>query len=135
MWICVYRFFGGFLRDFSTLYYQKLEDVRKVLFDDLSQLESKIVDLRNKGLVRILEIGVGAGEWRGFIKRNTWQMCCQKKKLRWLRNGFVTTVCNVSCRYKLELLSSTVPTCCCRPTTAFCSVLFRKQVQGMCRIF
>ncbi|CAG7728565.1 unnamed protein product [Allacma fusca] len=55
------RLFGKRLKKFTELYYKRLEDVRKALFDDLNVLESKVVDLKNRGLIRILEIGVGEG--------------------------------------------------------------------------
>ncbi|XP_035707350.1 methyltransferase-like protein 7A isoform X2 [Folsomia candida] len=49
------------MKEFAEVHEQLLSDIKDALFDDLRQIESKVVDLRNKGVIRILEIGVGAG--------------------------------------------------------------------------
>lgn len=49
------------MADFSEIHEELTADVKAALFEDLGEIESKVVDLRNKGLIRILEIGVGAG--------------------------------------------------------------------------
>lgn len=55
------RIFKWMMKEFAEVHEQLLSDIKDALFDDLRQIESKVVDLRNKGVIRILEIGVGAG--------------------------------------------------------------------------
>jgi len=49
------------MQDFAITHDKLTADVKAALFENLPKIESRVVDLRNKGLIRILEIGVGAG--------------------------------------------------------------------------
>jgi hypothetical protein len=49
------------MKRFSREYDRKIEGLKEDLFEELNELESKVVDLKNRGLIRILEIGVGSG--------------------------------------------------------------------------
>lgn len=55
------RFFMGQLKRFSQEYDKQTEAIKASLFHDLGEIESKVVDLKNRGLIRILELGVGSG--------------------------------------------------------------------------
>ncbi|ODM95835.1 Methyltransferase-like protein 7A [Orchesella cincta] len=55
-WYC-----SKYLTNFSELHDEIIEPVKKALFADLNNIDSSLTDLRNKGLIRILEIGIGSG--------------------------------------------------------------------------
>ena len=55
-WYC-----SKYLKQFTELHEELIEPIKKALFADLNDIDSNIIDLRNKGLIRILEIGVGSG--------------------------------------------------------------------------
>lgn len=56
-----YRYCTKYLTEFSERHDELIEPIKKALFADLSDIDSNLIDLRNKGLIRILEIGVGSG--------------------------------------------------------------------------
>lgn len=55
------RYCAKYLKNFSELHDELIEPIKKALFADLSDIDSNLIDLRNKGLIRILEIGIGSG--------------------------------------------------------------------------
>jgi len=55
------RFSAWLMKDFTPTWDTLTTDVKTALFADLGEIVSRVVDLRNKGVIRILEIGVGTG--------------------------------------------------------------------------
>jgi len=53
--------FAGFCASFVATYNERTEDIKNELFGDMENLVSGVTDLKNRGLIRILEIGVGSG--------------------------------------------------------------------------
>jgi len=54
-------FFMNHLKKFSQEYDRQTEAIKASLFHDLNDVVSGLVDLRNRGVIRILELGVGSG--------------------------------------------------------------------------
>jgi ubiquinone/menaquinone biosynthesis C-methylase UbiE len=55
------KFFAGFFASFAACYNARTEDVKAKLFAPMNDQLSGVTDLRNRGLIRILEVGVGSG--------------------------------------------------------------------------
>jgi len=55
------------LKSFSKEYDRQTQAIKAALFHDLDELQSGLVDLRNRGLIRILELGVGSGQKNPFL--------------------------------------------------------------------
>jgi len=64
-------FFMNHLKKFSQEYDKQTEGIKASLFHDLGEIESKIVDLKNRGIIRILELGVGSGTNLRYFPQQT----------------------------------------------------------------
>jgi len=54
--------FKKFIKEFGSLHEKLTVDIKAALFADIPHIESKVKNLRNKGIVRILELGIGSGK-------------------------------------------------------------------------
>ena len=56
-----HRFFARMWKVSNVVYHAAMKDIKKEHFHSMNHHKSHDVDLRNKGLIRILEIGAGTG--------------------------------------------------------------------------
>lgn len=65
------RFFAYVFSKLGKKYHTDMEATKTELFRELNNLKSADSDLRNKGLIRVLEIGVGPGSNFKFYPQNS----------------------------------------------------------------